>query len=48
MRTLYTVAPVAQAKLKAYTVSVPLLLLGLVLPASKQGLPFIGTWFGRS
>ena len=31
MKTLYTVALVAQAKLKAYTVSVLLLLLGLVL-----------------
>jgi hypothetical protein len=54
MKTLYTVALVAQAKLKGYTVSVLLLLLGLVLlptgeaVGQQRGLPFTGTWFGRS
>jgi len=35
MKTRYTVALVAQAKLKACTVSVLLLLLGLVLPTGE-------------
>ena len=45
MKTLYTVALVAQAKLKAYTVSVLLLLLGIVLlPTGEAVGQQAGPW----
>ena len=47
MKTLYTVALVAQAKLKAYTVSVLLLLLGLVLPTGEAVSQQAGPTFHR-
>jgi uncharacterized protein with GYD domain len=47
MRTLYTVASVAQAKLKAYTVCVLLLLLGLVLPTGEAVSQQAGPTFHR-
>jgi hypothetical protein len=46
MKTLSTVALVAQAKLKAYTVSV-LLLLGLVLPTGEAVSQQAGPTFHR-
>ena len=47
MKTRYTVALVAQAKLKAYTVSVLLLLLGLALPTGEAVSQQAGPTFHR-
>jgi uncharacterized protein with GYD domain len=47
MKTLYTVALVAQAKPKVYTVSVLLLLLGLVLPTGEAVSQQAGPTFHR-
>ena len=45
MKTLYTVALVAQAKLKAYTASVLLLLLGFILlPTGEAVGQQAGPW----
>ena len=47
MKTLYTVALVAQARPKVYTVSVLLLLLGLVLPTGEAVSQQAGPTFHR-